>query len=111
MSDSLNTVSPSYAKEIRTKEFGCGLEGILNKRKKDFSGILNGLDRDYWNPQTDEYLYKRYSLNNVEDKYVNKERLLEENSLEDDNKFPLFGMVGRLVEQKGLDLICKSLGS
>ncbi len=109
-SDSLNTVSPSYAKEIRTKEFGCGLEGILKQRKNDLSGILNGLDNDYWNPKTDGYLYKPYSSGNMEDKYVNKERLLKDCSLEDDNKFPLFGMVGRLVEQKGLDLICKSLG-
>ena len=108
-SDLLNTVSPAYAREIQTKEFGCGLEGVLGRRKEGLSGILNGLDYELWNPQKDHYLDKTYSMNTIEDKYVNKRMLQVECGLSLGKALPLFGMVSRLTHQKGLDLIAESL--
>lgn len=109
LSDSLNTVSPTYAQEIQTKEFGCGLEGVLKRRKKALSGILNGLDYEFWNPQKDEYIYKQYTPEKLEDKYYNKQMLQKEYGLQLEEDIPLFGIVSRLTEQKGLDLIAKSM--
>ena len=108
-SDLLNTVSPAYAKEIQSKKLGCGLEGVLSKRKKDLCGIINGLDYESWDPAKDKYIYKRYSPEKLEDKYVNKKRLQEECRLAVERSVPLFGIVGRLAEQKGLDLIAGSM--
>ena len=61
-SDIINTVSPTYSKEIQTKEFGFGLEGVLNKRRNQLFGILNGLDYSIWNPETDKFITKNYSV-------------------------------------------------
>ena len=108
-SDLLNTVSPTYAGEIKTQESGCGLEGVLHKRKKDLSGILNGLDYELWDPQKDTYIYKPYSASTSIDKYVNKKMLQEECRLSVQEDIPLFGMVSRLSHQKGLDLIAQSM--
>ena len=108
-SDLLNTVSPTYAGEIKTQESGCGLEGVLHKRKKDLSGILNGLDYELWDPQKDTYIYKPYSASTSIDKYVNKKMLKEECRLSVQEDIPLFGMVSRLSHQKGLDLIAQSM--
>ncbi len=110
-SDILTTVSPTYAKEILTKKFGCGLEGILHKRQKELFGILNGLDYGYWNPETDTYIAKAYSGKSIEDKAINKEALQEQCGLAVDDRIPLLGVVGRLVEQKGIDLIVESVDS
>ena len=107
-SDLINTVSATYAREIQTKEFGCGLEGVLAKRKKDVFGIINGLDYDIWDPGKDKYLYKTYSLENLQDKYVNKKKLQQECGLSPKD-IPLLGIVGRLAEQKGMDLIAQSM--
>lgn len=108
-SDLLNTVSPTYAGEIQTQESGCGLEGVLHKRKKGLSGILNGLDYELWDPEKDTYIYKPYSAGAFRDKYVNKKMLQEECRLSVQEDIPLFGMVSRLSEQKGLDLIGQSM--
>lgn len=108
-SDLLNTVSPTYAGEIQTKEFGCGLEGVIYKRKKGLSGVLNGLDYELWDPQKDTYIYKPYSAGAFRDKYVNKKMLREECRLSVQEDIPLFGMVSRLSEQKGMDLIAQSM--
>ncbi|TAN62889.1 glycogen synthase GlgA, partial [bacterium] len=108
-SDLLNTVSPAYAREIQTEEFGCGLEGVLKKRHKNLSGILNGLDYEFWNPQKDGYIYKQYTAGNPRDKYYNKQMLAKELGLRLSEEVPLFGMVGRLTEQKGLGLIAESM--
>ena len=108
-SDSLSTVSPAYSKEIQTREFGCGLEGLLHQRKKDLSGIINGLDYEVWDPVQDQYIYKKYSPKNLEDKYVNKKLLQEEYGLSVREDVPLLGMVSRLVKQKGLDLVTQGL--
>ncbi|MDD3905390.1 MAG: glycogen synthase GlgA [Candidatus Omnitrophica bacterium] len=106
-SDAVSTVSPTYAKEILTKEFGCGLEGVLKNKEKVLSGILNGLDYTAWNPATDRKIFKKYSIPTVDDKYANKERLQKETALKIDRDIPLIGIISRLADQKGLDLLAK----
>ena len=108
-SDLLNTVSATYAEEIQTKEFGCGLEGILSKRRNELSGILNGLDYEYWDPAKDAYIYKPYSLQSLEGKSLNKRMLQKECALAVRGDIPLLGMVSRLSQQKGLDLLASSI--
>jgi starch synthase len=108
-SDLLNTVSPTYACEIQTREFGCGLDGVLKKRKNDLFGILNGLDYDYWNPHYDGYIYRRYSAKDIEGKYFNKHMLQKECGMQVADDVPLCGIVSRLASQKGLDLIAKGI--
>lgn len=106
-SDCLNTVSPSYAKEILTAEYGCGLEGVLGERKSALYGILNGIDYNSWDPQGDKFIFKRYSKGRLLDKYVNKYRLQKELGLSAGDTL-LFGMVSRLAGQKGIDLLIDS---
>ncbi len=101
----INTVSPSYSEEILTKEFGSGLEGILKRRKKDLSGILNGLDIDFFNPQKDKFLKKNYSFENLKDKKENKKELQKEYFEKQNPNIPILGMVTRLADQKGIDLV------
>ena len=103
-SDAINTVSPTYAKEIQTEEYGHGLEGILRKRQDRLYGILNGLDYEVWDPATDKDIYFNYSAENaLEGKRKNKEELLKETGLKGGEK-PLVGIVSRLAQQKGFDL-------
>ncbi|MDD4939388.1 MAG: glycogen synthase GlgA [Candidatus Omnitrophica bacterium] len=108
-SDIINTVSPTYAKEIQTKEFGYGLEGVLGKRKRDVFGILNGLDYSIWNPETDKFIAKNFSLKNIEGKNVDKADLQKICGLPVDAKIPLFGVVSRLAEQKGFDILAEAI--
>ena len=105
--DAVNTVSPTYAKEILTKEFGCGLEGVLKNREKVLSGILNGLDYTAWNPGTDKKIFRKYSVQTIDDRYVNKEKLQKETGLKIDRDCPMIGLISRLADQKGLDLVAK----
>ena len=107
-SDVLTTVSPSYAEEIQTEEGGFGLDGVLCKRRNDFYGILNGLDYKFWDPKRDDLIFKKYSPETLQDKYVNKQELKKICNL-DDNDLPLFGFVGRLVKQKGLDIFGQAI--
>ena len=107
--DKLNTVSPTYAKEILQPEYGAGMEGVLREREKDLSGILNGVDYSEWNPATDKFIYKNYDENSLENKIVNKEYLLKEFKLNAEEDVPLIGMVSRLVHQKGFDLFTEAL--
>ncbi|MGE0738259.1 glycogen synthase [Sulfurimonas sp.] len=107
-SDALTTVSPTYAKEIQTKEFGCGLEGLLQLYKAKLTGILNGIDETVFNPQNDAALYSCYSSDTLAKKYENKKALQKEVGLSGLKK-PLFVMISRLVHQKGFDLLIKSL--
>ena len=106
-SDVITAVSPTYAKEIQTKEYGCGMEGILKNRSRSLYGVLNGIDYGLWDPLTDKALYKNYSCENIEDKYINKEMLLKELNLKTGIDAPLIGTVGRLAEQKGYDILAQ----
>ena len=103
-SDAINTVSPTYAEEIQTKEYGYGLEGILKKRKNSLFGIINGIDWDVWDPEKDPFIYKNYSKKNaISGKKENKSKLFKDTRLKGTCK-PLFGIVSRLAKQKGFDI-------
>ncbi|MFH1442269.1 MAG: glycogen synthase GlgA [Candidatus Omnitrophota bacterium] len=104
-SDYLSTVSPAYSKEIQTKEFGFGLEDILAKRKDSLSGILNGLDYSIWNPQADKIIAANYSTDDLFGKQKNKQDLQEICGFPKYSDLPLIGIVSRLAEQKGFDLL------
>ncbi|MGE5279721.1 MAG: glycogen synthase GlgA [Deltaproteobacteria bacterium] len=107
--DHVNTVSPAYAAEVLTPEGGCGLEGVLAGRKEHFTGILNGIDYRVWNPQGDTFIAKNYSFQDVAPKKDNKRVLQEACALKVGARTPLVGFVGRLVEQKGVELILEAL--
>ena len=100
----ISTVSPTYAREIQTDAEGMGMAGLLRHRAKDLSGILNGIDTRDWDPSRDRHLAKHYGPRRIEDKAINKARLQEEVGLEVLAELPLFAVVSRLTEQKGLDL-------
>lgn len=105
-SDAVTTVSKNYAKEIRSSvEFGYGLEGLLAERKGNLYGILNGVDYSVWSPLNDEFIPQKYSGRNISKKIVNKKALLEKYGLPFDENIPVIGMISRLADQKGLDLI------
>ena len=109
--DQVTTVSPTYAKEICTPEYGYRFEGVLNHLDDKLSGILNGIDLDIWNPKTDSYLVKNYSVKDKQwfkHKLANKHALLKKAGLVN-TEAPLLGFIGRLVEQKGVDLIAEML--
>jgi starch synthase len=100
--DCLSTVSPSYAREIQTPDFGFGLDGLLRHRSSDLVGILNGVDLEEWNPEADLYLPARYSARKMEGKDKCKAALQKEFGLPVATDKPLIGMVGRLTDQKGV---------
>ena len=108
--DKVTTVSPRYADEIRTPEFGCGLDGVLRKRGADVVGILNGADSAEWSPRTDLFLppEARFSARSMAGKRVARDLLLAEFGLPPGDG-PLFGAVGRLAHQKGFDLVAQVL--
>jgi starch synthase len=107
-SDKTSTVSERYAEEIQTEEFGCGLEGLLSKRSAHLVGILNGVDYTDWDPATDKHLPARYQPDDLSGKAVCKEELQKENGLPVKMDIPLIGVVTRLTEQKGLDLVVRA---
>ena len=107
--DRINTVSPQYAQEIQTEEFGFGLQNLLLARYDRLSGILNGIDTEVWNPGTDGYLEQKYNRRSLPKKSLNKLKLQQLFSLSPDSEIPLIGLISRLVEQKGLDLILESM--
>lgn len=104
-SDMLSTVSKTYAQEIQTAEYGAGLDPMLIYRKKILYGIVNGVDYDEWNPEHDPYIKHNYSADNLEEKQKNKKDLLKFFKMKYSKIRPVIGMVSRLVEQKGLDII------
>lgn len=108
-SDCLTTVSPTYAVEIQSQAFGMGLEGLLRHRARDLTGILNGLDCHDWDPECDPALAAPYGPRDLELKGSNKRALQEECGLEPREDALLLGTVGRLTEQKGVDLVLDSL--
>lgn len=103
--DAISTVSPRYAQEIQTAAFGFGLEGLLAKRGHEIKGILNGIETDEWNPATDQYLCKPYTISNLSGKKRVKAALQQTLGLSIDASAPLLGVVSRLTHQKGLDLL------
>jgi starch synthase len=107
--DRVNTVSPTYAAQIKTPEYGEKLEGLLSFIGEKSTGILNGIDTDLYNPETDKSLAQTYSSKTLEKRLPNKIALQEELGLEVNSKAFLIGMVSRLVEQKGLDLILQMM--
>ena len=107
--DRITTVSPTYAHEIQTPEFGYGLDTLLTYRKDKLSGILNGIDTDVWNPGTDACLKQKYNKRSLVKKIDNKTDLQMEIGLPQEKSIPLLGMISRLVEQKGLDTILDAL--
>ena len=105
-SSSITTVSPTYKDEVLTDQYGYNLNNILGLRYFNFMGILNGIDVDKFNPETDKHIYKNYSLKNcISGKKANKEALLKEFGLDTSEDTPLFGLVSRLVVQKGVELL------
>jgi starch synthase len=107
--DQVNTVSPTYAKEIQTPEYGYGLDGLLRSRSSKLSGILNGIDTDAWNPGKDPYIRQTYTRATLERKGTNKAALQEETGVAKDPKVPVLGMVSRITEQKGLDILIPAI--
>jgi len=103
-SNRITTVSPTYAKEIQTKEHGCGLDGFLSKYKYKLEGILNGIDTGYFNPKNDKAIKENYDVKTLNKKEKNR-NLFYENIGIKNSKRPLFIFIGRLVEQKGISLI------
>lgn len=106
--DRITTVSPSYAQEILSKEYGEGLDDLLCLRQDRLDGILNGLDYDLYNPRTDPHIAVQYDLSCVEERSANKKALLQELELPE-AEGPLAGMVTRLTEQKGVDIVLQAL--
>ena len=105
--DYVTTVSPNYADEIRTPEFGMGLEGLLNGRADTVVGILNGIDTEAWNPAKDPALVQNYSINTLAARAVNKQAVAEQFGL-DGTDGPLFCVISRLTDQKGMDLLLQA---
>jgi len=108
-SDLINTVSETYSKEIQTSQFGFGMEGVLNKRRDSVFGIINGLDYSIWDPSRDKKIFQTYSFKNIKDKYANKDQLQQISKLPVKRTVPLLGIVSRLAEQKGFDILSEGI--
>jgi len=104
--DILTTVSPTYAEEIQTPKFGCGLDALLRDRGPDLFGVLNGMDYEIWNPETDLHIPANYSHEDLDGKAVDKAALQEAMDLEVDPKVPVVAMISRMVDQKGFGQLC-----
>jgi starch synthase len=104
-SDTVSTVSPSYAKEIHTPEYAVGLAPVINLQTAKIRGILNGIDTNSYNPENDSKLFLRYNSENIEKKLENKLYLQTISGLQKNENVPVIAMITRLTEQKGMDLI------
>ncbi|MDZ7372509.1 MAG: glycogen synthase GlgA [candidate division KSB1 bacterium] len=109
--DAISTVSEKYAEEIQTEEFGAGLDGVLRQRAADIHGILNGVDYTVWNPETDEFIPHKYSASDLSGKLRDKEALLTHVGLAFRPDVPVIGMISRLAEQKGFDILAEAMDS
>ncbi len=105
--DRLTTVSPTYAEEIQTQQFGEGLEGVIREENKKLTGIINGIDTEIWNSETDPYLEEdeQFSASDISGKKRLKSNLLQEYGLKNGSDLPLIGTVSRLAQQKGIDML------
>ncbi|MDQ7779853.1 MAG: glycogen synthase GlgA [Planctomycetota bacterium] len=106
--DAVTTVSPRYAAEVQSAEFGCGLEGVLTERRDTLFGIINGIDYSVWNPEIDPLIPAKYSAKNLAGKAKCKEHLQKKSKLPVKD-VPVLGMIGRLADQKGMDLVAGCL--
>ena len=107
--DCLNTVSKTYAKEIQTEELGCGLEGVLTQRRNELFGVVNGVDYSVWNPETDKLLAAQFSAGDLSGKAKCKKALQKENNLPQKATTPVVGIISRLDDQKGFDILTKGI--
>ena len=105
--DVVNTVSPNYAQEITTPDYGEMLDGLLAERRSRLSGILNGIDYTSNDPTANPYIEYKYSVKNLNDRQKNKAVLQRKFNLEEEPSTPLVAIVSRLAEQKGMDLVLK----
>jgi len=105
----INTVSPSYAREVQTERFGCKLDGVMRERRKVLHGILNGIDYSRWNPKIDPYIAANYSSAYLSGKVECKRALQQAAGFDPDAKVPLLGIITRLVPQKGIDLLVDAI--
>jgi starch synthase len=103
--DRITTVSPRYAREIQTPEFGCGLEGVIQTRAEDLVGLINGVDDAVWNPSTDPMIPARFSASGLAGKRACRAALLTQCGFDPAFAGPIFGMICRLTEQKGVELV------
>jgi len=108
-SDVISTVSKGYSKEIQTPEYGIGMEGVLQYRSQDLYGILNGTDYDDWSPDKDKFIKTHYDVNSLEGKKVCREDLLKEFGLKVAENTPIIGMITRLADQKGFDILSEAM--
>lgn len=111
-SDLITTVSKTYSREILNPEYGCGIDKILrmvNQDSKKLVGILNGIDYTKWDPATDKYIYKNYSIDSIKSKDENKKKLLNEFNFALDYDKPLLGLISKLTDQRGVDLLIESV--
>jgi starch synthase len=107
-SEVINTVSKKYSEEIQTPEFGFGLDGILRYRSEDLFGILNGVDYDEWNPESDRFIAENFSLKRLAGKRACKLDLMKEFKISDQfSNYPFVGVISRLADQKGFDLLAQ----
>ncbi|MDR1432734.1 MAG: glycogen synthase GlgA [Puniceicoccales bacterium] len=102
-------VSKTYAEEIKTPAYGCGLDGVLRYRARDLAGICNGIDGEIWNPATDKFLPWKFSAKSIGGKEICKRELQSAIGLAPAERMPVFGVVSRFFEQKGLDVLCNAL--
>ncbi|KJV05687.1 glycogen synthase GlgA, partial [Methylocucumis oryzae] len=107
--DRITTVSPTYAAEIQTPAFGYGLEGLLQYRANALTGIINGIDTELWGAETDKYIKKTFTVTRLVDKKINKAELQQRFGLPAEERIPMFALISRLVEQKGIDLLLDCL--
>jgi starch synthase len=108
-SSAVNTVSPTYAREIQTHELGFGMDGVLRQRSKDLFGVLNGIDTTMWNPQADPLIPAHYGPDTLDAKLTNKRALKQRLGLEGPHEVPLAAIVSRLTHQKGIDIIAEAV--
>lgn len=108
-SDRLTTVSPTYARQIQGQQFGCGMDGVLRRRREVLTGILNGVDVRIWSPDSDPLLPTHYSADDLEGKALCKQALQQYFGLLGDAEAPIIGMVGRMTTQKGWDLLAAAV--
>lgn len=107
--DAISTVSKKYSQEIQTEEYGYGLDGVLREQGSHVYGILNGVDYSQWNPEIDQFIIKRYNTNDLSGKTECRRDLLKEFNLGEDPSTPIIGMISRLADQKGFDILAECI--